>query len=109
VEFLSSSPTTPFSAGLRRTEYHRLQASFCTAKEQALSTLINFLSAAPQAIWVRHTIGNHKPTGCPRVRSTVRSFGVSDVVSFDFQHLFPNLDFQSSLYFNELRAGGRVL
>jgi hypothetical protein len=32
------------------------------------------------------------------------SFGVSDIVSFDFQHSFPNTHFSTPLYFNEFVA-----
>jgi hypothetical protein len=32
------------------------------------------------------------------------SFGVSDIVSFDFQHLLSNTHFSTPLYFNEFVA-----
>src|SRR6185369_16479418 len=38
----------------------------------------------------------------PSARSTVRRFGVSDVVSFDFQHLFPNSHFSISFIFQQI-------
>jgi len=69
---------------LHGTEYHRIKAFFCPTKEQIFSN------------------GNHHPTGLAK-RSFNRSpFGVSDVVSFDFQHLFPNSHFSISFIFQQI-------
>jgi hypothetical protein len=50
------------------------------------------------------TPSNHNQISAAKRSFNVRSFGVSDVVSFDFQHLFPNPDFSIIFIFQRIES-----